>query len=58
MVQCDSAERVCALDAKLWSYAEESFLPHGIDGADAAEQPVLLTTLEHNPNEAHVSVFD
>lgn len=33
------------LDEKLWQGAEDSFLPHGLEGGPHdAEQPVLLTT--------------
>ena len=55
VVQMASDERVEALDAHLWTYREESFLPHGTarDGA-AAAQPILLTTGEDNPNAATV----
>jgi DNA polymerase-3 subunit chi len=32
-----------SLDASLWSYARDSFLPHGLANAeDAATQPILL----------------
>jgi DNA polymerase-3 subunit chi len=55
VVQMASDERVEALDAHLWTYREESFLPHGTarDG-EAAAQPILLTTGEDNPNAATV----
>ena len=55
VVQAGSEERVEALDTLLWTYAEESFLPHGTkrDGNDAA-QPVYLTTEDANPNAATV----
>jgi DNA polymerase-3 subunit chi len=55
VVQAGSDERVEALDGLLWTYAEESFLPHGTkkDG-NIAEQPVFLTTEETNPNSATV----
>jgi DNA polymerase-3 subunit chi len=55
VVQAGSEERVEALDTLLWTYAEESFLPHGTkrDG-NAAEQPVWLTTEDTNPNGATV----
>src|SRR5262249_32996176 len=55
VVQAGSQERVEALDTLLWTYAEESFLPHGTkrDGNDAA-QPVYLTTGDANPNAATV----
>ena len=55
VVQAGSEERVEALDAHLWTYTEEGFLPHGTkkDGA-AANQPVWLTAIEENPNGANV----
>jgi DNA polymerase-3 subunit chi len=54
-VQAASDERVDALDALLWTYREDSFLPHGTyrDG-EAAAQPILLTISEDNPNGATV----
>lgn len=55
VVQAGSDERVDALDTLLWTYTEESFLPHGTrkDGS-TAEQPVFLTTEDANPNGASV----
>jgi DNA polymerase-3 subunit chi len=55
VVQAGSEERVDALDTLLWTYAEESFLPHGTrrDG-NADSQPVYLTTDDGNPNGATV----
>lgn len=55
VVQCGSEERVRSLDALLWTYREDSFLPHGTaaDG-DAALQPVFLAADTDNPNEADV----
>ena len=55
VVQAASDERVDALDAQLWTYRDDSFLPHGTarDG-EVAEQPILLTTSEHNQNKAQV----
>jgi DNA polymerase III subunit chi len=55
VVQAGSRERAEALDGLLWTYAEESFLPHGMarDGF-AAEQPVYLTANGDNPNGAAV----
>jgi len=55
IVQTGSNERAEALDAHLWTYREESFLPHGLDTGDsAAVQPILLTATEDNPNGADV----
>ena len=55
VIQAGSPERVEALDALLWTYKEDGFLPHGTrqDG-DAGEQPVYLTTEPENPNQATV----
>jgi DNA polymerase-3 subunit chi len=55
VVQAASDERVDALDAHFWTYRDDAFLPHGTarDG-DAPEQPVLLTTGDHNPNAANI----
>jgi DNA polymerase-3 subunit chi len=47
--------RRTALDAHLWTYREESFLPHGSDReSEAAAQPILLTLGGDNPNGADV----
>ena len=55
VVQAASEERVDALDAHLWIYRDDAFLPHGTDReANAAAQPVLLTTRDDNPNGANV----
>jgi len=54
-VQVAGEERLEALDAHLWTYREESFLPHGTDReSEAAAQPVLLTLTGENPNGADV----
>ncbi|OWO93045.1 DNA polymerase III subunit chi [Rhizobium esperanzae] len=55
VVQTSEAARRDALDAHLWTFREESFLPHGIDTADFAQnQPVLLTVTSDNANAATV----
>jgi DNA polymerase IIIc chi subunit len=55
VVQSTSEERADALDTHLWTYRDDSFLPHATwRVADAAEQPVLLMTAEGNPNGAKV----
>ncbi len=46
-------ERLESLDAALWTFRDDSFLPHGLDGAVAPErQPILLTGGPGNPNNA------
>lgn len=55
VVQVGSAERVEALDAHLWTYRDDSFLPHGTARErDAAEHPIVLTVGNNNPNGAQV----
>ena len=55
VVQAGSAERVEQLNAMLWTYSRDGFLPHGskADGA-AGDQPVWLTDQAENPNGAQV----
>lgn len=55
LVRGGSPERLEALDEALWTWRDESFLPHARDGAagfDPARQPVLLTGGPGNPNAA------
>jgi DNA polymerase III subunit chi len=55
VVQATSAERLAALDDHLWTFSDESFLAHCTEKElDAAEQPVVLTLGEANPNAAAV----
>jgi DNA polymerase III subunit chi len=55
VVQGASEERIDALDAHLWTYRDDGFLPHGTwREPDAAAQPVLLTVSPDNPNAATV----
>ena len=48
VVHAGSQERVAALDAHLWTYKNEAFLPHAAKGdarfaEHAASQPIWLT---------------
>jgi len=53
LVRCAGPERVDHLDGWLWSYRDDSFLPHGVsDEGNAPRQPILLTTGADNPNGA------
>jgi DNA polymerase-3 subunit chi len=55
VVQAASEERIEALDAELWLYRDDSFLPHGTwRETEASEQPILLTLDDANPNGASV----
>ncbi|MEM0922645.1 MAG: DNA polymerase III subunit chi, partial [Pseudomonadota bacterium] len=45
-------ERIAALDQILWTYRDESFLPHGRAGQGSeGRQPILLTTGRETPND-------
>ncbi|MGC6471321.1 MAG: DNA polymerase III subunit chi [Parvibaculales bacterium] len=55
VVQAGSDERVAALNSHLWTFRENSFLPHGSkDDGLAKDQPVWLTSEPENPNGANV----
>jgi DNA polymerase-3 subunit chi len=55
VVQATGEERLAALDDHLWTFADESFLPHGTDkDPDPAGHPVLLTLSDGNRNGANV----
>jgi len=54
-IQTADEERRDALDTWLWTYRDDSFLPHGTDrDAHAPHQPVVLTTGPGNPNGAAI----
>ena len=55
VVQATTPERLAALDALLWTYADDSFLPHGTAGdGDPQWQTVWLTLGADNPNGAQI----
>lgn len=55
VVQGCSEERIEALDAHLWTWRDDLFLPHGTwRDAEAAQQPIVLTLHGDNPNGAVV----
>jgi DNA polymerase III subunit chi len=55
VVQSTSEERTEALDAHLWTYREDSFLPHATWRAgDVDDHPIVLVVEESNPNRANV----
>ena len=58
VVLVGSEDRMEALNALLWTFSTDSFLPHGSarDG-NAPRQPIYLTTEEDNPNGATVLVL-
>ena len=55
VIRSGSEERMAVLDEALWTYREESFLPHGREAdGDPASQPILLTLHEGRANNAEV----
>jgi DNA polymerase-3 subunit chi len=55
VVRTDSSERSDAIDTLLWTYDDQSFLPHAQSGdGDPARQPVLITVEDENPNGAQI----
>jgi DNA polymerase-3 subunit chi len=58
VVEAPQDEWIEALDERLWTYSDESFLPHGLarDG-EPETQPILLTTGADNPNGAALRIL-
>ena len=58
VLQTVTEQRCIALNEALWTYSDESFLPHGMarDG-DAEFQPIYLTNGPENPNGAQIRFF-
>ncbi len=57
LVRASSEEAVAALNERLWTYDDASFLPHGAAGdGDPATQPIFLTSEAGNPNGATMLV--
>jgi DNA polymerase-3 subunit chi len=55
LVVLGTAERLQALNAHLWTYRPESFLPHGVaEDGSADRQPIFLSTEANAPNNAEV----
>ncbi len=55
VVELSSPERLSALDDHLWSFADDSFLPHvPAHDPEAAGNPIVLTTGPENPNGAQI----
>ncbi len=57
VVRASSQEMVEALNNRLWTYDDASFLPHGAAGdGDPMSQPIFLTAKVENPNAATLLV--
>ncbi len=56
-VQTESEEQLKDLDQKLWTYRDDSFLPHASQQGAAGshdDQPIWLTIGTDNPNNANI----
>jgi DNA polymerase-3 subunit chi len=57
VLRASSEEMVSALNERLWTYDDTSFLPHGAAGdGDPMTQPIFLTAGAENPNAATMLV--
>jgi DNA polymerase-3 subunit chi len=55
VIRADTSERADAIDTLLWTYNDQTFLPHAQAGdGDPKRQPVLITVADENPNGANV----
>ncbi len=55
LIRADSADRADAMDTLLWTYDDQSFLPHAqLGDGEAMQQPVLITVEPGNSNEAQI----
>ena len=55
VVRCGSEAGMAGLDAMLWTFRDDAFLPHGTAAAgNAGRQPIYLTLGQENPNSAGV----
>lgn len=53
LVRSPDEDRLASLDQLLWTWKDESFLPHGLASAgDADKQPILLSVNDNRANEA------
>lgn len=58
IIEAASEQQVEELDQMLWTYSDESFLPHGPLTCDnPAAQPILITTQSGNENQAAIRFF-
>lgn len=58
VVETAEPSRIDVLDGMLWTYNDESFLPHGtIRDENASEQQVLITDQPGNDNKADIRFF-
>lgn len=61
VVQSGDEKQLNVLDEHLWTFRDDSFLPHGVrdDGtgkgaSEPSEQPIWITASDENPNSASI----
>jgi DNA polymerase-3 subunit chi len=55
LIKTESADRASSIDSLLWTYNDQTFLPHAqVGDGDVKRQPVLITTEDGNANDANV----
>lgn len=54
LVKGGDTDCLAFLDEKLWTYRDDSFLPHGTGGEAAERQPIYLTVGDEEPNSANI----
>jgi len=58
VIQAGSAERMAHLDAMLWTFAPDSWLPHGTTAQPMPDQqPILIAVAAENLNQASVLIL-
>ena len=58
VIETSSRERGEAIDTLLWTYRDDSFVPHGIAGEPTdPQQPVLIAMGPENANAANVRFY-
>ncbi len=60
LIFCNNPQQMKEIDASLWSYGRNKFIPHVLISDkefDLKRQPIVLSSEEENPNDAHYLVF-
>lgn len=58
VVMASSEEQLKTIDTFLWTYSKSELLPHGTaEDGNAGFQPIWLTCIEENPNQAQILIL-
>ncbi len=58
LILTSSRERGEFLDDYLWTFKQQSFLPHTFTESETEEEPIVITLVEKNLNGATVLILD